>query len=84
MTLDNVPQPIIMVLWDDACTDNGWEESPDNLKEQLCITVGFKIKETKKHILIASTTDGGMNNARIQIPKKMILQTTVLKEKGPM
>ena len=56
---------------------------PKGLEEKLALTVGFVIKETKKHILLANTIDGHMSNGRLQIPKAMIRQVEVLKEKGP-
>lgn len=78
---DNIPFPIVVIQWDDASTDVGWEEIPKTIEPQVCVTIGFNIKETDDHVLIASTTDGHATNARIQIPKKMIIKMEVVKEK---
>ena len=64
--------PLFHIEWDDATTDNGWEEVPENLEPSLAITVGFLVRETKDHLLIASTYDETHTNARLQIPKKLI------------
>ena len=70
--------PLIEVVWDDASTDNGWEAPPDALKEELAVTVGFLIRETDKHLLIASSYDDNHTNGRIQIPKGMIMTRKVV------
>jgi hypothetical protein len=64
--------PLIEVQWDDAVSDVGWESIPDKLEKSIATTVGFLVRETKDHLLIASTYDDNHTNARIQIPKKMI------------
>lgn len=63
---------LVEITWDDASTDDGWAAAPENLEPQLATTVGFVVRETKDHILIASTYDENHTNGRIQIPKKMI------------
>lgn len=83
MKLSDAKYDLIAVTWDDAEADSGWDEPPKTLEEKLVLTVGFKIKETKNHILIANTIDGTMSNGRLQIPKKMIKSVEVLKEKAP-
>jgi len=83
MKLADATYKLVAVTWDDAEADTGWDEPPKGLEEKLALTVGFVIKETKKHILLANTIDGHMSNGRLQIPKAMIRQVEVLKEKGP-
>jgi len=63
---------LIEITWDDAATDSGWEDVPKKLEPSLAMTVGFLVRETKDHILVASTYDDNHTNARIQIPKKLI------------
>ena len=66
--------PIVYVTWDDACADNSWASVKEpELKEAVVTTLGFLIKENKKHILIASTYDEENMNCSIQIPKHSIL-----------
>ena len=70
--------PLIEVIWDDAETNDGWEEPPVDLKEALATTVGFLIRESEKHLLIASTYDPNHTNGRIQIPVGMVVSRKVL------
>jgi len=74
---------LVEIIWDDAETDDGWKEVPEKLEEKLAMTIGFRVKETKKHVLIVHTIDGENTNGRMQIPKGMIKKLTVLKTKGP-
>ena len=71
--MDKYKYKLVHLTWDDAQSDMGWEEVPEKLEPSIAITVGFLIRETKDHLLIASTYDEDTTNARIQIPKKMIL-----------
>ena len=72
--------PLIVVEWDDAETSGGWEEPPAELGEAIAITVGFLIRETSKHLLIASSYDSTNThtNGRIQIPVEMVKTRVVL------
>lgn len=72
--------PLVVVEWDDAETSGGWEEPPAELGEAIAITVGFLIRETTKHLLIASSYDSTNThtNGRIQIPIGMIKTRVVL------
>ena len=72
--------PLIVVEWDDAETSGGWEEPPAELGEAIAITVGFLIRETSKHLLIASSYDSTNThtNGRIQIPVGMVKTRVVL------
>lgn len=64
----------ILVIWDDAEVSNDWEiqSEGDQLTEALVETLGFLVKETDKHLLIASTLSGEHTNARTKIPKGMV------------
>lgn len=71
---------LVEVIWDDAESDYGWEELPeDELKPKLVTTVAFLIKESEHHILLASSYDDHMTNNRMQIPRGMIKDFKVLK-----
>ena len=68
--------PIYLIEWDDAMADASWEElKKEDVKQSTCFTLGFLIAETRKHIVIASTydSDSEHTNARLQIPKGMII-----------
>jgi len=78
--------PLVEVIWDDAAADGSWEEAealPDG--PEKVTTVGFLAKETDGYLWIASTDDGYHTNARMKIPKGMVISRKVLKvrrEKG--
>ncbi len=68
--------PAYLIEWDDAMADASWEElKKEDIKQSTCFTLGFLIAETRKHIVIASTYDNDSEhtNARLQIPKGMII-----------
>lgn len=69
--------PLVEVRWEDAATSHGWE-SPEEVRqdadEEIALTVGFLVRESKSFIWVASTVDSeGNTNARIKIPKAMIV-----------
>ena len=72
---------LVEVWWDDASAlKHGWEEKDADLKPQMVLSVGFLIKETDDHILIAQDIDPqGMHNGRTQIPRGMVKNIKVLK-----
>lgn len=74
---------LMEVIWDDAATmAQGWEPAADiRLDEQICLTVGFLVKETEQHLMIASTVDAeGNTNGRFQIPRQMVKSQRVLRK----
>lgn len=80
-----VPFPLIEIHWDDAATMvQGWEPAAEiRLDEQICVTVGFLVKETEQHLMIASTVDmDGNTNGRFQIPRQMIRSQRVVRKAG--
>jgi hypothetical protein len=75
--------PIVEVIWDDAETDMGWDLIPQELSPAVATTVGFLAKETQDHLLICSTYDKHHTNARLQIPKKMVISLRELRISHP-
>jgi hypothetical protein len=71
-----------MVTWDDAAGfRHGWTSKEEQLIPQLAVSVGFLIRETEDHILIAQDTDAdGSHNGRGQIPRGMIKSLIILKK----
>ena len=67
------PNVLVEVVWDEAAASTGWEEVK-KVKEELVLTVGFLVKNTDNHIVVASSIcDGEYNtNCRLQIPIGMI------------
>lgn len=71
--------PLVWIEWDDAAVFDNWEYE-ENVEPEIGVvtTVGFLLKETEDHIVVASTYSDTLSNARIQIPKSMIkFRTTI-------
>lgn len=73
---------LVRLEWDDAQTDTGWLDHGEiETGTALAITIGFLVKETAEHVVVASTVgEDGSTNGRIQIPKKMILKRRVIRK----
>jgi hypothetical protein len=71
------------VWWDDATDlESGWSDKVEELKPALALSVGFLVKETKDHIVLALDTDAdGQHNGRSQIPRGMVKKIKVLRKK---
>lgn len=78
--------PLVEVVWDDAAAlTHGWKSKEEFEKEsivpELMISVGFLLKETADHIIIAMDVDrDGGSNQRSQIPRAMIKLVKVLRK----
>jgi len=74
------------VIWDDAAAlTHGWKTKEEFEKEsiipELMISVGFLIKESKEHIVIAMDVDrDGGSNQRSQIPRSMVKKIKILRK----
>lgn len=76
---------LVLVTWDDAAELNlGWmEESEIEAKPMIVRTVGFMVRKTKKHVIVASTIgDHAHCHAQFQIPRQMIQSIEVLGRRG--
>lgn len=69
------PFPLVQIDWEDAQTGHGWEHEEDiTVDIPVVTTIGFLIKENEKGIVIASSVGSDRhNNARITIPKGMVV-----------
>lgn len=74
---------LVEIWWDDASAlDAGWTEKVEEPEPQMCISVGFLIKQTEKHVIIAMDLDPeGKHNGRSQIPVGMVKHTKILRKK---
>lgn len=74
---------LVEAIWDDAAGfRHGWTAKEETLIPQLAISVGFLIRESEDHIMIAQDTDGeGSHNGRTQIPRGMIRNMRILRKK---
>lgn len=75
--------PLVEVIWNDASDlTSGWKKDIEEDEPSLALSVGFLIRETKEHIVIALDTDGeGHHNGRSQIPRGMVKKMRVLRKK---
>lgn len=74
---------MVEVVWNDASAlTDGWAKDVERDEPALALSVGFLIRETKEHIVIAQDVDGeGHHNGRSQIPKGMVKKLKVLRKK---
>lgn len=74
--------PIVAVLWDDATAIDGWSHGEDEPKPCLILSVGFLVKKTKHHIILAQDlAPDGMQCGRGQIPRGMVRQIKTLRKR---
>lgn len=71
--------PLVLVIWDDAETDSGWEQVPDKLEPCLATSVGFLVRQTQDYILLAMSYDETNTDNRFQIPKSVVKNMKELK-----
>jgi hypothetical protein len=74
--------PLVEVIWNDASElTSGWTDEIEKDEPQLALSVGFLVRETKEHIIIAQDTDEhGHHNGRSQIPRGMVKKIKVLRK----
>lgn len=74
---------LVEVIWDDATTLDGWSDDADELRPCLVLSVGFLVKKTKNHIVLAQDiAPDGHAHGRGQIPiGGMVKRIKVLKKK---
>ena len=74
---------LLEVIWDDASgIRHGWAAKTEKVEAYSALSVGFLIKETPEHIIIAQDTDEeGGHNGRSQIPRGMVKKIRVLRKK---
>ena len=87
-TVKRPPQKydLVEIIWDDAAgLTHGWKTKEEFDKEsivpELMLSVGFLIKESPDHIIIAMDVDrDGGTNQRSQIPRSMIKKIKILRK----
>lgn len=74
--------PMVEVIWDDASElAAGWADEVEETEPQLALSVGFLIKQTKEHIIIAQDIDAHKHhNGRGQIPMGMVKRIKVIRK----
>jgi hypothetical protein len=74
---------MVEVTWNDASAlTDGWTDEVEKDEPQLALSVGFLIRDTKEHIIIAQDIDEhGHHNGRSQIPKGMVKRIKILRRK---
>jgi hypothetical protein len=74
---------LVEVIWDDASElTAGWTDEIEKTEPALALSVGFLVRESKDHIVIAQDIDDqGHHNGRSQIPRGMVKRIKVLRKK---
>jgi hypothetical protein len=75
---------LVEVVWNDASAlKHGWTtEVEEGDEPQLALSVGFLIRESEEHIVIAQDLDEhGNHNGRSQIPRGMVKRMRVIRKK---
>jgi hypothetical protein len=74
---------LVEVIWNDASElTSGWTDEIEKDEPALALSVGFLVRETKEHIIIAQDIDEqGHHNGRSQIPRGMVKKLKVLRKK---
>lgn len=76
------PFPIVAVLWDDATALDGWSRGTEALQPCEVLSVGFLVRQTKTHIVLAQDiSPDGLQCGRGQIPRGMVKKMRVLRKK---
>ena len=73
---------MVEVMWDDASElTAGWTDEIEKTEPALALSVGFLVRETKDHIVIAQDLDeAGHHNGRSQIPRGMVKKIRVIRK----
>jgi hypothetical protein len=72
---------IVMVVWDDATELDGWTDGDEEIKPCLVYSVGYLVRKTKDHIVLAQDIAAdGMQCGRGQIPRGMVRKITTLRK----
>lgn len=78
MKIPKLKYPFVIVVWDDAESNDSWQELNEHkeLKPTLALTAGFLVKENKDYVLIADSyfleEDSKIISNTTKIPKGMI------------
>ena len=74
---------ILLIVWEDAVSDNGWQLKEEVSETHTCSSIGVLIKETDKYVVLGgswSDENGELEtNNRITIPKGWIVSRKVVK-----
>jgi len=71
---------MVLVEWDDSCSDGGWLPSDTDLSVSQCVTTGFLQKDKPNSIVVAQNkSSSGRYSDRIAIPKGCIKRMRTLK-----
>ena len=76
---------LVLITWDDAAELNlGWmDEAEVEARPMVVRTVGFVIRKTRRHIIVASTIgDHAHCHAQFQIPRQMVQTMQTIATRG--
>lgn len=74
--------PLVLITWDDAASDDGWESNEDYTPppDEICYTVGYLLHKDRKSVEVAQTWSETQTGARWRVPRGMILKIEVLRK----
>jgi len=84
-----IPFPLVLIEWEDHWGDGKWV-SPDKMemKPELCLTVGWLVKEDEKGVMLASCIDpkdpetGAMGSTQYVVKSCIVSQKVLRKGKS--
>ena len=74
--------PLVEIIWDDAAgLKDGLKATREMPDPYIALSVGFLVRESNDHIIIAQDTDEeGSHNGRTQIPRGMVKSIKILRK----
>jgi hypothetical protein len=71
---------ILRIEWLDSCEWGGWRDTIDDMKPCPCTTVGYLLKETKAHVILAGSASGTSHCSHMVIPRGCIIKITEMQD----
>lgn len=74
--------PIVEIVWEDISNhEAGWLDTVDEVNPMIISSVGFLVKETDKHLVLAmDLASDNQHNQRAQIPLSVVRSRKVLRK----
>lgn len=74
---------LVKIIWQDIVADVGWEDIKRSKKfpADVCTSVGYLLKKTRRRCVLASTISEGQCNNRIVIPTGCIKRIELIRSK---
>lgn len=85
--LNDTEFDIVKIEWRDAFSESNWTRIKRITDEDIvpvnCVTIGYRIKEDKEHVLISGTvSDCGDTTGMMCVPKGMVRSIRILHKRN--